>query len=114
MNDKGRLFVASPPEKISNYMGHIKEEFESVMPYLNKMPRNIEEEENITLHHGAFSLREAVKDILSIGKPIKVYGIPEEAVFKLGQGFLADFHRQRTHKKIPMFHIYNQNVNERI
>ncbi len=67
-----------------------------------------------SISKGKFALKTSLQELLKLGMPIKVYGIPIHAMSQFGPPFLKDFHKERIKKKVQMYHIYNQNVKDRI
>lgn len=114
LRENKKVFQSIGPERIKDYIKQKEQEIDSIIPKIKEISNNDTKKENISMTRGVFALREALLGLLELNQPINVLGIPINAIEKLGEGFLKDFHKQRIKKKILMRHVYNQNAAQRI
>lgn len=68
----------------------------------------------VRINEGLFAFRQFMRKFLEMKKPIYAYGIPKDTVKLVGEGFMKEFHAERTSQKIEMMHIYDTDARERI
>lgn len=114
VNENRRMFEPINPAKIKDYMHQKEKEVENIIPKIQNLYLQKQDEESVSMSKGVFALREALSDLLKHEKTIYVYGAPKKAVDLFGEGFLEEFHKERISKQINMLHIYNQHAQNRI
>ncbi len=114
LEEKRRLFKASEPQKIKEYVKREEEEVDEIMPLLQQYTNQTEEQEGVSIGKGVFAVREALIDLLKLKKPINIYGASQIAINVFGPGFLKEFHSERMKQKITMRHIYNKEELKRV
>jgi len=114
LKDNKKVFRAIEPEKIKDYIKQKEKEIDSIIPKIKEISSIETKKEEISMTRGIFAFREALLSLLELNQPINAFGIPVDAIEKLGEGFLKEFHKQRIKRKILMRHIYNQNAVQRI
>jgi len=109
-----KVFQVVDPEKLRDYILQRGREIESIIPDLQKISTSRGGLEDVSISHGVFAFRSALKGLLDFEKPISVFGIPKGTGDLLGVGFLKNFHDERVNKGIFMRHIYNREAYDRI
>jgi sugar-specific transcriptional regulator TrmB len=112
--DKKRSFRALDPKKIVDYLKQKHKEAEEIIPFMRTPTHTQDEGEEVSTSKGLFASRNALSSLLQNQKPIYVFGVSPEISEILGEGFLKEFHKQRTQKKIPMKLIFNNKSKEEI
>lgn len=108
--DGKTLFSARGPEFILDYAKQKLLEIESIIPHMKRFSKNSENKETVSVSHGLVHLRSVLLEILNLKQPIFVYDVPIDVVEKMGEGFLAKFHRERIKRKIPLKAIYVKQI----
>ena len=105
-----KLFNAREPEKINDYLKQRQQEVESLIPQLRDITNTIPQKEVIILSHGLLSARNCFTKLLQQNKPAYIFCKSQMLIEQVGEGFLAEFHKERIKKKIPL-HILFQTPN---
>lgn len=108
------LFQAMEVKKIRDYFDQKRREIDEVLPLMEQFTKNVESKDDVRISKGTFAAREEMLSLLDLNSEINVYGASKEALDIFGIGFLKDFHRQRIQQKIPMRHIYNADMTDRV
>ena len=95
LRDNKKVFHAIGPERIKDYIKQKEQEIDSIIPRIKEISNNEAKKEDISVTRGVFAFREALLGLLELNQPINVFGIPTDAIEKLGGGFLTEFHKQR-------------------
>jgi len=103
-----RVFRALHPERIRNYLNQKKQEFEEVLPELEKYSKKEDVLNKSWISEGTFAAREALMDLLKMKESIMVFGASVTYAGGLGKGFLEEFHRERIKNKIVMKRVFTQ------
>ncbi len=114
LENKRKLFLATEPEKIKNYLKNKEREIETIIGQLTSFSNTHNSEEKISFTQGVFAVRQALLDLLEKNSTINTYGASNATVNFFGRGFLEDFHRRRIKRKIQMRQIYNPDSIQRI
>ena len=104
------LFLARSPEFILEYAKQKVSEVEEVIPHMKSFSKNSEKKEFVSVSYGITRLRAALLEILELKQPIFVYDVPIDVVEKIGENFLARFHKERIKRKIKLKAIYVKEV----
>ncbi len=108
--DGKTLFLARSPEFILEYAKQKVSEVEEIIPHMKTFLKNFERNEEVSVSHGITRLRATLLGILDLRQPIFVYDVPIDIVDKMGESFLAKFHRERFKRKIDLKAIYVREV----
>ncbi len=108
--DGKTLFLARSPGFILEYAKQKVSEVEGIIPHMKNFSKNFEKNEAVSVSYGITSLRTALMEILELKQPIFVYDVPLDVVEKMGEGFLARFHKERTKRKVDLKAIYVKEV----
>lgn len=108
-----KVFYPIEPKNLLAYLKQKEYDLEKIIPEIENMHNNPPEKRKVTMSEGIRSFRVMLKSLLGKNKDIFVYGIPKDAVERVG-GFINEFHEERINKKINMFHIYNKDAEKRI
>jgi len=115
VEEKKKVFQAVNPEKIKDFIRQQEIELDAVLPSLKQVCSYSENKGSMIINcKGTFALRESLLDLLNQSKPIFVLGAPQKMIDVLGLGFLKEFHKIRSKKKIQMDHIYNLDAVDRV
>ena len=95
LEEKRKLFKASNPEKIKDYLKQTENELDLILPKLNEISLKENNEREISVSEGILSLRNSLKELLKENKEIFVFGASVRAFESLGLGYLDEFHKER-------------------
>jgi HTH-type transcriptional regulator, sugar sensing transcriptional regulator len=107
-----RLFYARHPKSLVDFLKQKEIELDAAIKTFEEKTI-IKNSSTLGISKGTLAVKQAILSLLEYNQPIYVYGIPEEAIGKIGP-VINDFHKKRIKMKIPMMHIYNSNAQERI
>jgi sugar-specific transcriptional regulator TrmB len=110
LEEKKRFFHSVQPNKLRDYIRQQENEICSIIPCLSNMANIDEPVEKVSILRGVFAVRESLRDLLKLNKPIMVYGVSHESVESLGYGYIKEFHSERIKGKILMRNIYSQDA----
>jgi len=113
IEDNHKVFFPIEPKNLLEYLKQKEFELQEAVPEIEKFRAVAKKDRRIEMAEGIRAFRIIFNDLLEKNKDIFVYGIPKDAVEKVG-GFINDFHERRIQKGIIMKHIYNQDAGRRI
>lgn len=111
--EKKVLFEATDPSVFSNLLKEKETKLATVMAQLELAKKISTNQSNVEIREGLAGVKSAYADTLKQGKPIYTFGSPK-AASDLARAFLNQFHKERIARKIPMYHIYNADAQQRI
>jgi len=108
LDEDKRFFKALGIEKIKIYLKQKEDELDEIEPLIKTLQRKDEQNEEVILAKGLFSLRNNLLTSLDKSKSIEMYGLPQNFIEILGEGFFREFNKKRIRKKIPLKLIFKQ------
>ncbi len=109
-----KCFEAVDPNQIVEILKDRMAQFEtSVLPSLKLDYKFSSESNKAHIFEGISGVKTVTDDMLKEGKEIHAFGIPKDVSEKL-KSFINIFHKRRTEKKIPMYHLYDADAQERM
>lgn len=111
-DSKTQKFTAREPETFMHYLKQKELELAELIKEHHSRTSQKKEVATIMMTKGIFAVREMLQEMLQSNRRILTYGVPKEAPDRFGP-ILKDFHKERIKKKIPMWHIYNSDAEDR-
>ena len=111
--DKTTYYEANNPRYLHNIIKEKERKLLSILPQLDLKRKLASSKGEANVLEGVTALIQVMYGLLKYKEPILVYGIPKVAP-ELMSTKLPHFHKERLKLKMPMKHIYNHNVEERI
>jgi len=109
LHGEKRLFRSLEFDRLKFYIKQKEREIEEIIPLMREMRgKETEEEDEVTLSKGVFSLKNILMSSLTSTKTIEMYGAPSNLIDILGKGFFDEFNRQRIKNKIILKLIFKQ------
>ena len=108
-----KMFYPVSPQNLLNYLKQKEYDLKKIIPEIEKMHSCPPDKRKVTMSEGIRAFRIIFDNLLEKNQDIFVYGIPKGVVDIVG-GFINEFHKKRIEKKINMYHIYNEDAQERI
>jgi len=108
-----KVFYPVSPKNLINYIRQKEYDLKKIIPEIEKIHSSPPEKRRVTMSEGIRAFRIILNNLLEKEQDIFVYGIPKGVVDIVG-GFINQFHKERVEKKINMYHIYNEDAQERI
>jgi sugar-specific transcriptional regulator TrmB len=106
-------YQAVDPDSLLNLLKDKEVQLKSIIPTL-KLNYDLSKETTSTqIYEGVTALHNSFNRFLEVNEPIYTFGVPNQAVKAVG-GFINEFHKKRIKKKMFMYHIYNEDAQERI
>ena len=103
--DEKQIFYPVNPEDLLDYHKQKENELKKIIPEIKKIQNKPQEDVKVTISEGLNSVKNIILSQLDIGETIYGYGTSDEAIEML-EGFLKEFHRTRTERKIAFKRIY--------
>ncbi len=111
-DSKTQKFTAREPETFMHYLKQKESELDDLIKEYRSTVNQKKDTATIKMTKGIFAIREILEEMLQNNRRIFAYGIPKEAPDRFGP-ILKDFHKERIKRKIPMWHIYNSDADDR-
>jgi sugar-specific transcriptional regulator TrmB len=108
-----KLYEASTPENLLNLLKEKELELKSALPTFMLNYSLAKKTTSTYVYEGLRAVKNTLNKLLEYKQPIYVFGVPKEAIEMLG-AFMIDYHNRRIKEKIPMYHIYNEDAQQRI
>jgi HTH-type transcriptional regulator, sugar sensing transcriptional regulator len=108
-----KLYEAANPENLLNLLKEKEIALRQILPTFMLNYSLAKKTTNTYVYEGAQAIRNTLNKFLEYKQPIYVYGIPKQAIETIGP-FITDYHKKRIKEKVMMYHIYNEDAQERI
>jgi len=110
---KGTIhFEANDPAIFKSLIREKEAKLDTLLPQLELAKRLATPSENVEIREGLAGVKLTYEEVLKHNKPIYTFG--SKAASEVAKIFLNRFHKKRIAMKIPMYHIYDSDAEERI
>lgn len=114
ITSKGKkIYQILDPMQLRNVLKEKELALEKILPELIVANKMSGEPSEASILEGVHSFQKILLSWLDFKESILSYGIPKNAP-EMMKNFIPHFHEARIKKKIPMYHIYNFNAEERV
>ena len=93
--NNSRIYVATKPEKLLDYIREKENKTEEIIPNLNSIKRDVEEKIEVEVFRGLEGVKTILNDILRVGKDYSIFGIDEELFEEKMGSFMDHFFRKQ-------------------
>jgi len=112
-NDTTTFYEASNPASLLRIIREKENKIQAIMPQLQLAKKLADSKGEATIYEGVPAFMRILYNFLEYKEPIYVWGIPKIAP-EIMKTKIPHFHKKRLGLKIPMYHIYNFNAQDRI
>ncbi|MFH1649949.1 MAG: helix-turn-helix domain-containing protein [Candidatus Woesearchaeota archaeon] len=110
---KRRIYQATNPDNIVQYIDEKKQRLLELLPELKKKQVNVKE--SATLYKGVRGINEAYNILISThGKEFNTFGGGDEVTDRMGLHWWLNMHQRRISRKLPSRQVFDEKVRPRV
>jgi len=113
LKENTKYYQITNVENLLNVLKEKELRLQEFLPQLSLYQKQNQKQDRAMVLEGMSGLKTLTDDMLILEKPIYVFGVPKQAS-EIMKGFIDLFHKRRIKKKMWMYHIYNEDSQERI
>lgn len=115
MHEGKKHYSANDPESLLLLLDQKRSKIIELVPELKALQKFTTTLTNhsVDVYQGSSGLKQILNIILKVGQPVYSFGIPQNISEKM-KYYVSNYHFERISRKIPQFHLYDEDAAERI
>jgi len=110
---KTKFFEATDPRNLLGLLREKEEMFTRILPDLMLSKKLAKKISDVNIFEGMRVYKNMMEHFLELGEERVILGVPKDFPKRIGEGYLADYHKRRIRAKIPIRELLNEDEHTR-